>query len=93
MSNNHFSCSLQTKKQMQIILVQSTHYLKKIITGFQPFKLGNNKEKTRNAACCNNCDDFAGHSFILKVSVFSGVYLEPSWTYMMKLFAKIAESC
>ena len=47
---------------------------------------------TRNAARCNNRDDFANLSFILIVSVFSEAYLEPNQTSMMKLFAKIAEN-
>ena len=33
---------------------------------------------TANAVRCNNCDDLANLSFILKVSVFSEAYLEPS---------------
>ena len=45
---------------------------------------------TRNAARCNNRDDLANLSFILKV--FSEAYLESSRTSMMKLFVKIAES-
>ena len=32
----------------------------------------------RNAARCNNRDNFANLTFILKVSVFSEAYLEPS---------------
>ena len=47
---------------------------------------------TRNAARCNNPNDLANHSFILKVSVFSEAYLEPCQTSLMKLFAKIGES-
>ena len=53
----------------------------------------NKKQETRNATRCNNRDDLANFSFILKVSMFSEVYLEPSRTSMMKLLAKIAESC
>ena len=34
----------------------------------------------------------ASPSFILKVSVFSKAYLDPSRTFMMKLFTKIAEA-
>ena len=49
--------------------------------------------ETRNAAHFNNRDDLVNLSFILKVLVFSEVYLEPSRTSMMKLFANIAESC
>ena len=44
---------------------------------------------TRNTSRCNNRDDFANLSFILKVSE---AYLEPNQTAMMKLFAKIAEN-
>ena len=48
--------------------------------------------KKRNAGCCNNRDDLANFSVIVKISVFSVAYLEPSRTSMMKLFAKTAES-
>ena len=34
----------------------------------------------RNAACCNNRDDLANLRFIVRVSVFSEVYLELSRT-------------
>ena len=48
--------------------------------------------QTRNATRCNSHDDLANHSFILKVSVFSDVYVEPSRTSLIKLLAEIAES-
>ena len=48
---------------------------------------------TRNAVRYNNHDDLVNLSFILKVSVFLGMCLEPHQTSMMKLSAKIAESC
>ena len=48
---------------------------------------------TRNAARCNNRDDLANLGFILKVSVFSEAYLEPSRPSMMKLCATIPKSC
>ena len=49
--------------------------------------------KIRNAARYNNSDDLANHSFILKVLIYSEVYLEPSRTSLINLVAKIAESC
>ena len=40
---------------------------------------------TRNAMRCNNCDDLLNLSFILKIPIFSEVYL-PSRTYMVQHF-------
>ena len=47
---------------------------------------------TRNAARYNNRSDLVNYSFILKVSVFSEAYLEPSGPSLINLFVKIAES-
>ena len=46
----------------------------------------------RNAVRCNDREDLASLSFILKLLVFSEAYLEPSRTSMVKPFAKIVES-
>ena len=43
---------------------------------------------TRNATRCKNRDDLLKFSFILKISIFSEVYLEPSRTYAVKLFCQ-----
>ena len=48
------------------------------------------QNQTRDAARCNNRNDLAKRSFILKVSVSPEAYLEPSPISLMKLFAKIA---
>ena len=50
------------------------------------------RDLKRNKKRCAfyNRDDLANLSFILKVSVFAEVHVEPSRTFMMKLFAKIA---
>ena len=48
---------------------------------------------TRSAERCNNGDDLANFSLILAVLVFSEVYLEPSQTSVVKLFAKISKYC
>ena len=45
---------------------------------------------TRNAMRCNNCDDLLNLSFILKIPIFSEVYL-PSPKYMVKHF--FCENC
>ena len=37
----------------------------------------------------NSCNDLPNFSFILKISIFSGVILEPSLTAMMEHLAKI----
>ena len=36
----------------------------------------------------NNHDDLLHLSFVLKILLFSEIYLEPSWTSLMKLFCK-----
>ena len=43
---------------------------------------------TGKATSCKNHDDWLQRSFILKTSLFSEVYLEPSWTSLMQFFCK-----
>ena len=43
---------------------------------------------TTNATCCNSRDDFLHLSFILKISIFSETYLEPSRTSVMELLLR-----
>ena len=50
------------------------------------------QRETKKAASCKNHDDLSKLSSILKMSVVSEAYLEPSRTCMMKFFAKIVES-
>ena len=45
---------------------------------------------TRSAACCNNRDDLLNLNLILKIAIFSEVYLEPSRHIWRNFFAKIA---
>ena len=48
---------------------------------------------TRNTMRCNNCDDLLYLSFILKIPIFTEVYL-PGETYMVQrvfFFAKIGK--
>ena len=42
----------------------------------------------RSATCCNNRDDLLNLNFILKISIFSEAYLEPSRTYIAQLFCE-----
>ena len=44
--------------------------------------------KTRNAMRCNNRDDLLQLSFTLKVSVFSGAYIQASRRSMMELILR-----
>ena len=41
--------------------------------------------KQENAMRYNNRDDLLQLSFTLKISIFSEVYMQPSWTSMMEL--------
>ena len=61
-----------------------------IIMILKPFK--EEAITTWSDARCNNRNDLANLSFILKVSAFSEAYSERSRASMMKLFVKIAES-
>ena len=49
---------------------------------------------TRNTMRCNNCDDLLYLSFILKIPIFSEVYL-PGETYMVQrvFFLRKSERC
>ena len=44
---------------------------------------GQGKDITRNATLCNNHDDFLHLRFILKISLLSEAYLEPSQTSLI----------